>query len=360
MLDTNRRLTAAWAQRIVDRHVHNTTVSRVKILSTDIGTTSRIRVCVEHDGPSALPRRWFIKLPSASWRARLITTLPRLLETEVCFYQEMAHAVPVTCPPVLAARRQWGLGAALVLADVTEFGAVPGSPGDALTVAQATLVIEQLAKLHGHFRHKTIPVRAIDWLAGSVRRWEDRLGTPLAVPLMKQGLLRAGGVVPVTLHPAALDYARQRFQVMRFLADGPHTLVHHDLHPGNIFWQQARPGFLDWQLVRMGEGISDIAYFLATALSPETRRAHEMELIMHYQQILAEQGITDFDAATLLQRYRAHLIYPFEAMIMTLGVGGLMAREANLELIRRTVAAIEDHEAFTRLAGFIPGSHKRA
>lgn len=349
MLDTKKKLNVAWAQRIVDRHIPNTTVAGVKVLSMDIGTTSRVRVAVDHDGPDSLPRRWFVKLPSKSWRARLITALPRLLETEARFYQEVTNLVPVTYPTFLAARRRWGLRTELVLADITETGAIPGSPSDALTAGQAALIIEQLAAMHAHFRRPEISSHVRGWLSGSVRRLEDRLGTALAVPLMKRGLVRASDTVPATLHPAALAYARKRAQAMRFLADGPHTLVHHDLHPGNLFWRQSSPGFLDWQMVRMGEGISDIAYFLATALTPEVRRAHEMELLMRYQQALAEHGVTDFDFAALQQRYRDHLVYPFEAMVMTLAVGGLMDEEANLELIRRTVAAVADHDSFTGL-----------
>lgn len=277
----------------------------------------------------------------------MITALPQLLQTEARFYQELAHAVPVTRPTVLATQQQWGQGTTVVLADVTEDGFTPGSPGDALTAAQATSVIEQLARLHARFWHKTGLDSADDWLAGSMRRWEDRLGSALAVPLMRRGLSRAGDIVPATLHAPALSYASQRRRAMQFLAAGPHTLVHHDLHPGNFFWQESHPGFLDWQLVRIGEGIGDVAYFLATALAPETRRIHELDLLARYQQVLAEQGVAAPDSTTLLQRYRAHLAYPFEAMVVTLAVGGMMELAANLELIRRTAAAIMDHDSYT-------------
>ena len=47
-----------------------------------------------------------------------------------------------------------------------------------------------------------------------------------------------------------------------------------------------------------------------------------------------------------MQRYRAHLIYPFEAMVVSLSVGGMMKLENNYELIRRATAAIEDRDAF--------------
>jgi hypothetical protein len=114
-----------------------------------------------------------------------------------------------------------------------------------------------------------------------------------------------------------------------------------------LFWHQTQPGLLDWQLVRFGEGISDVAYFLATALSPESRRLHEARLLCIYAQSLTENGVSDVNVAQLTMRYRAHLVYPFEAMLVTLAVGGMMDLASNKELIRRTTAAVIDLDAFT-------------
>jgi Ser/Thr protein kinase RdoA (MazF antagonist) len=339
-------LTVVWAQRVLDRHAFGATVAGVDVLSVDVGTTTRVRLAVDHDGPPALARRWFVKLPSLSWRARWMTALPRLLQAEARFYGEVARSIPVPLPPFLAAQSGCGRGATVVLADVTERGAAAGAPGDALTAEQAALVIEQLARLHARLWNAPSLDHEYKWLAGPVRRSEDRLGSALAVPLMRRGLRRAGSAVPAALHGPALGYARRRRQVMRFLADGPRTLVHHDVHPGNLFWQKSGPGLLDWHLVRIGEGIGDVAYFLATALTPETRRTHEARLLARYQQVLADHGVGALDLATLWHRYRAHLVYPFEAMVVTLAVGGMMALESNFELIRRTATAVADHDAF--------------
>jgi aminoglycoside phosphotransferase (APT) family kinase protein len=101
----------------------------------------------------------------------------------------------------------------------------------------------------------------------------------------------AGDFIPAKHHGPALHYARHRSKAMGFLAGGCHTLVHHDCHPGNLFWHQSQPGFLDWQLVRTGEGISDVAYFLATALDPGTRRLHEASLLARYVQVLLDNGV---------------------------------------------------------------------
>ncbi|GAB6139297.1 phosphotransferase [Methylosoma difficile] len=342
-------LNRAWAQRIVNRHHANTEVSHVKVLSVDTGTTTRVKLRISHNGPDSLPSRWFVKLPSLSWRARLITALPRLLTTEVRFYQEVTPDIPLAIPFCLAAESQIGRSSTLVLADVTEIQAQAGHPGDALTVEQAALVIEELAALHSKFWGKQRLQQHLYWLDGSIRRLEDQLGTALAVPLMQSGLRRAGPLVSEPLQQAALSYAKNRRQVMAYLNTETQTLVHHDCHPGNLYWQNGKPGFLDWQMVRTGEGVSDVAYFLATSLSPENRRTHEFDLLDLYAQSLGKQGIGAATEKILRQRYRAHLAYAFEAMVVTLAVGGMMDLDSNRELIRRTAAAVEENNAFAEL-----------
>jgi hypothetical protein len=344
-------LTIAWAQQIIDKHAVGVIVTNVEIVTVNIGTTTRICVAVEHNGPSTLPSRWFVKLPSLAWRARMITALPRLLHTEVRFYNEVAPAVPLSMPICLAAQSGFGRGSTLVLADVAEFDGIPSAASDTLTPAQAMLVVEQLAGSHARFWNNAHIDPNYRWLAGPVRHLEDSLGTALAVPLMRRGLRLAGELIPQALHTPGIHYARERRSAMRFLSDAPQTLVHHDCHPGNLFWNEkrSRVGFLDWQLVRIGEGVSDVAYFLATALSPETRSLHEAELLVRYAQALADNGVTGINDARLRQRYRAHLVYAFEAMVVTLAVGGMMSLDCNLELVRRTAAAVQDHDAFSVL-----------
>jgi len=340
-------LTINWAQRVVNLLYPDTTVLNISIVSVDIGTTTRIRVVVKHDNPEVPTQRWFIKLPSLTWQARLITALPRLLLTEVRFYNKLASTAPINVPDFVAAQSKFGVGATLILFDIAESGATHGMPNDALTITKATAVVKQLAKFHAHFWNKVHSNQTYRWLAGPVRRLEDHLGMALSVPLMKRGLRLAGELIPPTLHAPAIRYARNRRKVMRFLSGSPQTLIHHDCHPGNLFWNQSQPGLLDWQLIRFGEGVSDIAYFLSTALKPEIRRLHEDNLLTFYKKELINNGVSSSDIGNLQQRYRAHIIYPFEAMIVTLAIGGMMSLEHNYELLSRTIAAIEHHDVFS-------------
>ena len=72
-------------------------------------------------------------------------------------------------------------------------------------------------------------------------------------------------------------------------------------------------------------------------------------MLVKYAQALADNGVVDVDNTQLVQRYRAHLVYAFEAMVVTLAVGGMMKLDCNLELIRRTATAVEELDAFSAL-----------
>lgn len=336
-------LDRAWAQAVLDSRAPGRRVRSVTPKSSVTGTTTRIILVVEHDGPADLARRWFVKLPSRSLRARLITALPGLYRTELRFYAELAAGLPLLAPPLIAAVP----GGPLVLGELSEIKARPGRPRDALSPDQAEAAVRDLARLHAAYWQRPELDGALSWLGGPVRRLEDLLGSALASPLMSLGLARAGDLVVEGLRAPALGYARRRRRAMAFLSRGPRTLVHHDCHPGNLFWRGPEVGFLDWQLVRVGEGVGDVAYLLATALEPEERRAHEDRLLEVYAAALRAGGVDE--PGDLAARYRAHLVYPFEAMVLTLGIGGLMDEDATRILLGRAAVAVADHGAFERV-----------
>lgn len=342
-------LSVQWAQHIVNRFEASARVSKVSIDSVDVGTSTRLRIQVEHDVPEIVPTRWFVKTPSLALRSRLITALPRFLHKEVRFYRSLSDNVPLKLPQILAAESCFGRGSTLVMSDLSEYDYRPGQAADALTAEQASRVISHLAQLHGRYWNKQSLLKSHHWLNDFSHHVENHMGSLLAVPLMKQGLLRAGSHIAESLHKPALRYSANRRLFKRALGSGVKTLVHYDCHPGNIFWDDNEPGFLDWQLVRCGEGVGDVAYFLATALKPEIRRAHEKGLLSQYAADLSKAGVEDVDEQRIFRRYQAHLVYPFEAMVVTLAIGGMMQRESNVEMIKRAAAAVEDHDSFAML-----------
>lgn len=342
-------LSVQWAQLIVRRFARNARVFGVQLRSVDVGTSTRLRVEVEHDALHALPSRWFIKTPSLAFKPRLITALPRFLHKEVSFYRSLSPSIPLKMPRILAAESRFGRGSTLVMSDLAEHDFRPGQAADALTVAQASRVISRLAQLHAHFWNKPELLATHSWLNGFSSQMENHMGTVVAYPFMKRALQLSAGLVNDTLKQSALAYAANRRASKKLLGTEAKTLVHYDCHPGNIFWAEQEPGFLDWQLVRIGEGIGDVAYFLATALEPEVRRACEHRLIQQYVSELDNAGVAGLDENKLFRRYQMHLVYPFEAMLITLAIGGMMDHSSNLALIKRATAAVDDHDSFSKL-----------
>jgi hypothetical protein len=342
-------LSIQWAQRIVQHYAADARVFDVNVRSVDIGTSTRLRVDVCHDAVEAVPSQWFVKTPSLAIKPRLITALPRFLHKEIKFYRSLSAHVPLKLPRILAAESLLCQGSTLVMSDLTENNFRPGLVSDALSVDQAGQVIRQLAKLHGHYWNKPNLLQTYRWLNGMSYQIENAMGTMMAYPLMRQGLRLAGGLVSTMLSQPALTYAANRRRYKHFLNSESRTLVHYDCHPGNLFWEGKEPGFLDWQLVRMGEGVGDVAYFLATALEPELRRKHEKTLLSQYVNQLAMAGVPELNEDRIFNRYQMHLTYPFEAMLVTLAIGDMMQKDVNLELIKRATAAVEDHDSFARL-----------
>lgn len=339
-------LTVDWAQAVVTEFAgaHTTaTVENVVFQSLDVGTTSRVRLEVEYAGTlESLPTRWFVKLPSAHFRARLIAQTAGLIRNEARYYASVASQVSIEQPVVLATALRWSSGV-VVMEDLATENVSFGSGGDGMTAGEARAAVCTLATLHAQFWNKTDTLPG--WMDGAMRQTEDQLGDWLAVPLMRRGLRRAGEVVPPGLADSAISYARRRRHYHQQLNAGPATLVHRDCHPGNWFFRNGQAGLLDWQLARTGAGVGDLAYLIGTGLSPSIRRLLEDELVQAYIDALAGEGVQVRPDA-IWRMYRRHLVYAFEAMVVTLAIGQMMPLAWNLRMIERTAAALADHTVF--------------
>jgi aminoglycoside phosphotransferase (APT) family kinase protein len=70
---------------------------------------------------------------------------------------------------------------------------------------------------------------------------------------------------------------------------------------------------VDWQTVGVGEGASDIAYYLGTSMDPATRKAEEHGLLARYRTELDRYNIPFADLAHQWDAYR---LASFSGMLM--------------------------------------------
>lgn len=99
----------------------------------------------------------------------------------------------------------------------------------------------------------------------------------------------------------------------------PWTITHQDFRLDNLLFEAqggAMPvAVLDWQTVRIGPGVSDVAYFIGAGLPLEMRRRHERALLEGYLRRLGNLGVEVLAAEPAWNQYR---LFAAEGLITAL------------------------------------------
>ncbi|RLT38997.1 MAG: DUF1679 domain-containing protein, partial [Chloroflexi bacterium] len=148
-------------------------------------------------------------------------------------------------------------------------------------------------------------------------------------------------------------FGPQRARIEQHLFNAPpRTLLHGDFHLGNLVFATAEGGapfaVLDWQMLRRGRAVRDVAYFLSENLLPADRQAIEMELLADYHRLLVEAGVCGYTFRDCLADYRLSLLQRFRALVSTIAVMPFSASERQMHvdvLLPRNIAAILDWDA---------------
>lgn len=349
-------------------HLPHGTVDAVSLetIGHDRGFTGVIaRLQPTYSGASAAPDSLVIKLPTAE---RLVASGYRASNgddaaarrhyehcaTEVAFYRDLADrlrdgrgALPLVYHTATDADR---LRAVILLEDL---GA--GTAGDSLagcTPAQAHAVVEAVAPVHAKMWQRPAPAWVRPFVtdpAANQRRYAARVDPFLA---------RYGGTLPSWL-PGLLRRLQSNYgAVLAELNGAPRTVVHGDLHLDNVvFFDRTgagtdRPAVVyDWQGVRSGPAMLDLAAAVAGSLEPEDRRDVEAELFRRYADLLWAHGVSDYPLHQARHHYRLALLCQVAGRtnwLSTADEASLSPREKDLTASAfgdgRLVAALLDHD----------------
>ena len=129
------------------------------------------------------------------------------------------------------------------------------------------------------------------------------------------------------IEPEVLDLSERFMASMEsYLSDRPDpwTVVHGDFRLDNLLFGGPRVVVVDWQTVKIGTGLSDVGYFIGSALLPEDRRQHEAKLVRAYHGFLTDLGV-DLPWADCWQAYRR---YCFDGLLMAIAASMLVAQTA--------------------------------
>jgi hypothetical protein len=277
-----------------------------------------IRLIPSWDRPTPAPASVVAKVPSSQEASRAAGFATRTYQLEAAFYNELAGTVWVNRPACYLARYDpEGLGYAVVLEDLAP--AEAGDQIDGCSPDDAAAVMPELAALHaprwGDPRLLDLP-------------WLDR-PTPEAARAMADFIPTLfGGFVDryrARVEPETLALSeRLLFSLERYLSDRPYpwTVAHGDFRLDNLLFGGPRVVVVDWQTVKIGVGLSDVAYFIGSALLPEDRRQHEANLVRAYHSFLTGFGV-DLSWPDCWQGYRR---YCFDGLLMAIAASMLVTR----------------------------------
>jgi hypothetical protein len=344
-------VTPAWLGEVLRAPVRGATATTVG--TGQMGTSVRYELVFDGDAHAA-PRSVVCKLASSDPTSRSTGVALRTYEVEVAFYRDVAPTVGMRVPHCHFADIDPATGEfVLVLEDLA-----PCVPGDQLagcTVAQASLAMDELAKLHAS-RWNDPTLAAVEWLNRNATPDAYAFSETILPQLLDGFVARYAG----RLDPAHVRTAERLMRnIGRFLRErpGPRAVQHGDYRLDNMLFGTAAGGVplavVDWQTVVWGPPGFDASYFLGAGLPVEERRRHERTLLRRYHDALGAAGVTGYDWDACWTDYRR---YAFGGFLMAIGASMMVVQtergdEMFLTMIRRHGAQIADLDALE----FLPG-----
>jgi hypothetical protein len=297
---------------------------------------------------AGLPRRLILKTMLATPHAPAA-----MYENEVRFYRELRGELEIEAPIAFASHFDEESGRfGLLLEDLTARGARFPSALDPVSLDEVRSILGHLAILHARFWESARFGADLSWVAtptsGGMFEVFDTIGLELIEDQVSRHSFKAEMIAPLGRSLSQMWELLWRVQEQHTAATS--TLLHGDPHLGNTYLLPGgRGGLLDWQLMMRGSWAHDVTYLLVTALEPEVRRTHQLDLLAEYLELLGEAGVEQdripTDAFAQVRR----------AALWGLVIGWLICppenygqpiTEAN---IARAVAAVDDLETLAAI-----------
>lgn len=343
---SSRAITAEWLTRVFAPHHPTVRVTDVQPLSEVHGTTTHIRLRLSYDRPAeelGLPATMFAKLTPYDLKTRLFVSLFNLPRSEARFYEQLGAEVESCIPRIYyskASRR--GGRFVILMEDLGTGGYTMKNTTTPCSLDEARSVIRLLASIHGRFWDSPRLQTDLAWLLTYEKDKNIRFNRLMRRVALSRTIAKCGEMLPDEVRSLGRVVNQRYDDLERCWAKPPQTLIHGDAHVGNMYFGKGSVGLFDWQVVRRGQGMRDVSYFMIQSLATETRREHERELIQLYLDSLAETGASPPAFETAWEQYRSHVLYTWIAVIVTAAAATFQTEAVVLASLERVVTAMID------------------
>ncbi|MFK7894954.1 MAG: phosphotransferase [Myxococcota bacterium] len=347
-----------WLSGVLDARYPGIQVAEVTIADAAEVTNSHAWLEVNYSAPEEAarlnaPTSIFCKLLPNDPARRVAIAHTQMGLREARFYDSLGPKLSMRIPKVHGVcfeEAGQGEGAFIILLEnLVEAGCTVSSGPESPTPDAAAKALEDLAELHVRFEDPARRKAAAGWVCdpdppsdyGSLR--------------LQEGLDHHREKLSPAFAEMSEIYIAHQAALHAVWAEGPKTVIHGDLHIGNLFDDHGQTGFLDWGLVVVSTPLRDVSYFLNMCLSIDDRRANQERLIQHYLDVRRSLGgeTISFDAAWRTHRLQAAYLAPASCQIVTFPEDVTPRRKKfAAAFLARAEAAIEDLESRSALREF--------
>lgn len=285
-----------------------------RIVDASSGTTGRAVLEIDAPVEANLPSRLFVKLPPTDELQRAFVTAVGMGKAEVQFYSTLSSEVPVRVPRCYyAASDEAGEAYIMLLEHLEDSNCTFQNASTRYSLEYLRSVVAEFAKLHAAYWETPRFNEDLDWLVPPQRH-------EIALQLVEQALQQHADTMPGVFRDMAELFLGNADGIYRIWGEGAHTVIHGDAHDANLFYDEPRPGFLDWAIVSKAPGMRDVGYFLAATLTA----AHlplARELLAQYRDQLLALGVPAPSMDELWQQFQWHAAYIWVGSTVTLAMG---------------------------------------
>ncbi|MEM9621554.1 MAG: phosphotransferase [Pseudomonadota bacterium] len=287
----------------------------------DVGT-GQVGRCVRYDlqfaeEPQAqVPRSLVAKFSSDDPTSKDTGQALLTYKTEVNFYRSIAPQVGIRVPRCYFAAIDAANREHLILMD----NMAPAQQGDQIQGCSPAVVRQAVMELVG--------LQAPTWRDA---RWYKLLGRVQDGPFADMrglynstmpGFVERYAPMMDARHIGLIEAIGAAGQCPMFEFHGEHfALEHYDFRLDNVLigGTASAPEVttVDWQSVRVGKPLSDVAYFIGSALPAEVRRTVEMDILREYHEALLRAGVTDFSWEACYREYRKGIFSGFAVSVVS-------------------------------------------
>lgn len=318
--------------------------------SASVSTSIQVRMEVgfRGDGAQHLPTRLLAKMSIPEDADCANPELGPLIDNEINFYRRLRPELAIETPLGLGGRRDAASGRyVLLMEDIMVRNPHINAMTDPDDVSAVEAILQTYAELHAAYWNSPRFSADLAWLEGQTQgSMEDMFDHSIrqhVINELAREKYKAEFVAETGMTEAELYFGEKALK--RHFATLPPTVLHGDGHFNNTYLlPDGRGGLFDWQVCCRGFAMFDTSYLIQSALSVESRRKHERDLVAFYVDRLKFNGVKELPSLeTFWTEYRRMALHSFY-------LGWLTAPRENygLEVCvignHRTKAAFQDLE----------------